>query len=281
MPFHKSNLFIVIAFIIVGLIVVYVVVQDKQPSEEFTSLTDTSTSTKQSDSQETSSATQQQVRRTISVNPEAQEGSFGLLITSPSVEEQLNRGEKHIIRWEGIFIDRVKISLRSPSTGTNIPVISNLFASVQKYEWTVPTTLIKANDYYFVIVPQIQSYSKAAASADFGITDLAVVSPITSKIEAASFTVSAEPNCFTTITVKALNKFGLPVAGKKVSLTASRPTVQTITVFDTTSSDGSAIFRVGSQIQGTVILNASIEGVIVNDTGSISFITPPPFCNTR
>lgn len=273
------------AIAVLALLVIYSISTNKQPSEEFESLTENSDSTQGQASQASAPPGSQgsgagSSSGAISASPGA-EGSFGLNITSPWQGETLVRGAKHTITWEGIFTDRVRITLRRQGSSLNMLVVENRFASTQNHEWAVPTSLAVANDYYFMIVPQIQSYTRAATSPLFRVTDEQVVSATKSVVEASPTSVSAEPNCFANVSVRALNQYELPVVGKKVSLTTERPGTAVLATNDTTNSNGAALFRTGSQTQGTAIFVATIDGVRVNDTAVVSFLNPPPFCNTR
>ncbi|RJQ13602.1 hypothetical protein C4553_02900 [Candidatus Parcubacteria bacterium] len=281
MQFSKQTIFITAAFLIVILIIWYGVSTNKQPSPEFVSQEEASDQGIKEEESPQNQGSQQPSQQTVNSPRPAQEGSFGLKIDSPKNSDSWYRGAKHTLQWSGLFTDRVRISLRRTSTSFNLLVLDNIYASVQKYEWTVPATLTPASDYYFVIVPLIQSYSKAATSATFKIADSLVVSASKSIVEPNPQSISAEPNCFSTITVKALNDYGLPVPGKKVSLSTERQGTIIVSVRDTTSADGTALFKVGSQIQGTAVLSAFIDGIKMNDTGSVSFLNPPPFCTTR
>lgn len=284
MTLTKSSWLIVGSLAVLIIVIAYAIGTDKRPSDEFDALTGNKDGAPPQGSQNQPQTQQSQqgaqTQTPVAATPGA-EGSFGLKVITPWQGESLVRGAKYTVTWQGLFTDRVKISLRRQGSAFNLLVVENQFASTQKYEWTVPTTLALANDYYFVVVPQIQSYTRAATSPIFRISDEGVVSAVKSVVEASPTSVAAEPNCFATVSVRILNQYELPVPGKKVVLSTERPNTNILASNDTTNTNGAASFRVGSQMQGTAIFIATVEGVRVNDTAVVSFLNPPPFCNTR
>lgn len=283
MALSKSSWLIIGSVVVLAIVIMYSLNTNKRPSQEFESLTNSQQEQPSSptpSNQAGQPATQQSPAVLAPASPGV-EGSFGLKVTAPTQGESVIRGAKYTLTWQGIFTDRVKISLRRQNSSFNLSIVDNQYASTQRYEWTVPITLSPGSDYYFVIVPQIQSYTRAATSPTFNIADDMVVSQVKSVVEANPTSVAAEANCFATVTVKAYNQYGLPLTGKKVVLKTERPNTLIIASNDTSNASGIAVFKVGSQTQGTAIFIADIDGVRVNDTAVVSFLNPPPFCNTR
>jgi hypothetical protein len=211
----------------------------------------------------------------------SQTGSFGLTITAPSQGQQFFRGAKQIITWDGIFADRVEIYLKRSGSSFSRFIAEGTYGTVGKYEWAVPTNLTPANNYYLMIIPQIESYRVPATSATFTITDAPNISAVNSNVEALPFSLSAEANCFAAVTVQVLNEYNLPLSDKKVSLDSEREQDFIVAINNTTTQNGIASFKVGSLQQGTSIFTAIVNGVKINDTAAVAFHRPPPFCETR
>lgn len=105
-------------------------------------------------------------------------------------------------------------------------------------------------------------------------------SPTTSLVDASPSTVVANGSDLSTVTVTVKNAGGVGLSGKTVTLASNRPSVDTIAILSgTTNAFGQATFTVRSSAAGSSVLTATVEGIIVGDTATITFTasgSPPP-----
>jgi len=106
-----------------------------------------------------------------------------------------------------------------------------------------------------------------------GGSSTSTVSESLSTVEVSPASVAADGTTTSTITVTVKSTNGSTLSGKTVAVSSSRgTTTDTITtITGTTSSNGKATFSVKSSTAGEAVISATVGGVLITDTATVTF----------